>query len=217
MQNKISQKALTIGYTSCTISAKRDKKKENLSEMEKEKIVEYLRGYRETRARANCLREEISLLEKLYERMQTPEKLIEANVLAARPVTVGGRGGMPGDPAAKLAVEAADGGDRLNPYASVLLAAQNELLRAQYRCRVVDAWMEGLCEREKWMVQRHAIERLPFSELPELYEKECGRAYCIDTLKALYKRGIEAICRMSANAGENIFRAEAREESSVIE
>ena len=32
--------------------------------MEKEKIVAILYGYRETRARANCLREEITLLEK---------------------------------------------------------------------------------------------------------------------------------------------------------
>lgn len=166
--------------------------------MEKEKIVEILKDYRETRARASCLREEITLLEKLYERTQTPEKLIEANALAARPATVGGRGGMPGDPAARLAIEAADGGDRLNPYASVLLAAQEELLVAQYRCRLVESWLEGLCEWERWAVQRHAIDRTRFCELPELYEKECGKAYCVDTLKALYKRGIEAICRMSA-------------------
>lgn len=167
-------------------------------EMEKEKIVAILYGYRETRARANCLREEITLLEKLYEKTKEPEKLIEINALAARPAMVGGRGGMPGDPAAKLAIEAADGGDRLNPYASVLLAAQQELLVAQYRCRLVESWLEGLCERERWTVQRHAIDRLPFSELPELYEKECARTYCIDTLKGLYRRGIEAICRMSA-------------------
>ena len=173
-------------------------KGEDFIGMEKEKIVEILKGYRETRARASCLREEITLLEKLYERTQTPEKLIEANALAARPATVGGRGGMPGDPAARLAIEAADGGDRLNPYASVLLAAQEELLVAQYRCRLVESWLEGLCERERWAVQRHAIDRTPFCELPELYVKECGKAYCVDTLKALYKRGIEAICRMSA-------------------
>ena len=78
--------------------------------MEKEKIVAILYGYRETRARANCLREEITLLEKLYEKTKEPEKLIEINALAARPAMVGGRGGMPGDPAAKLAIEAADGG-----------------------------------------------------------------------------------------------------------
>ena len=41
--------------------------------MEKEKIVAILYGYRETRARANNLREEITLLEKLYEKTKEAE------------------------------------------------------------------------------------------------------------------------------------------------
>ncbi len=167
--------------------------------MEKERIKALLRDYRITRARAACLESEIALLRKQFALAQRPEALIRENALAARPAEqCGSRGGMPGDPAARLACAAADGDAALNPYSDALRAAQSELILAQHQCRMVEAWLGGLCEREKWVVERHAIDHLSFGELTERCEREHGRAYCLDTLKTLYRRGIEDIMRMTA-------------------
>lgn len=167
--------------------------------MEKERITALLRDYRITRARAACLESEIALMEKQFALAQRPEALIRANALAARPTeNCGSHGGLPGDPAGRLACAAADGDASLNPYAQALREAKSELLLAQHACRMVEAWLDGLCEREKWVVRRHAVDHLSFGELTERCEQEHGRAYCLDTLKTLYRRGIEAIARMTA-------------------
>lgn len=166
--------------------------------MNRERITYHLHRYRETRARAACLREEIALLKRRAERVQSPEALIALNALPGRSIAGGGSGGLPGDPAAKLACSAADGCAQLNPYEDALRDAQDEYLLAVHDCRIVEAWLDALPARERWVVERHALEKLPFADLPDLYEAQHGRAYCLDTIKTLYRRALESIGRMTA-------------------
>ncbi|HIT69453.1 MAG TPA: hypothetical protein IAC36_06105 [Candidatus Aphodomonas merdavium] len=164
--------------------------------MERKEIVALLTGYRETRARMAYLREEIVRLKRQAERAQQPQALIALNALCAR--QDGPRASTPGDPAARLACAAADGSARLNPYHAALEEAREEYERAARACRLVEAWLDGLPARERWVVERHALERLPMADLPALYEAQHERSYCLDTLKSLYRKALAAIGRMTA-------------------
>lgn len=68
-----------------------------------------------------------------------------------------------------------------------------ERREVERRVRQVDAWLQSLNDKQRWVIERQAIQGDSWRELSAAYRKRFGEFTSKDTLKRLKKRAVERI------------------------
>lgn len=167
--------------------------------MTAERVNEMLHNYREYLGRCKHLEIEIAQAEKALK-----SSIATAREDAAAP---GGQNldGMPhgttvGNPTERIALMFADG--RYPKYIEDIAADLKEL-KEEYRQKsptvvFVEAWLLGLTERERWIIEQQVIDGVTWRELASQHEKLFGEQRTKEGLKKLRARALEKIYRMAS-------------------
>lgn len=167
--------------------------------MTTERVNEMLHCYREYLGRCKHLEAEIAQAEKAL-----ASSIATAREDAAAP---GGQNldGMPrgtavSSPTERIAMMFAEG--RFPKYIEDIVT-DLEKLKAEYQQKsptvvFVDAWLLGLTEHERWIVERQVIDGVTWRELSSQHEKLFGEQRTKEGLKKLRARALEKIYRMAS-------------------
>ncbi|MEA4899563.1 MAG: hypothetical protein VB115_15140 [Christensenellaceae bacterium] len=92
----------------------------------------------------------------------------------------------------KTEIEQSEGDD------ARLQALHRELEEKQFDLQFVSAWMSGLNEKERWLIEQHVIGGLSWRDIVCLHKEKYGREYAKDTLRALKRKALAKIYQMAA-------------------
>lgn len=165
--------------------------------MTRDQVNEYLHAYQENKGRYLYLKEEITRLEMLMHELHCTaegDEAFKGKGLSGMPY-----GGGKSDPTARIAVKLASGDmtDAMRDLYRELRTCCQERDEKQRACRYVEAWIKGLPERERWVIQRQMLDGRYWRELPNLFQKEIGEYYSQEGLKALKKRAMSMVQKMA--------------------
>lgn len=163
-----------------------------------ERVEEMLKSYRAEVGRCGHLQMEIDILKTEIER----DKARLAEDLAgpgAQVITDMPRGTNVGNPTEKIALMLAGGW--LSEEIQEKEAKLGELI-AEYEERhktvaFVEAWLAGLPERERWMIEMQVIDSVIWRDIISQYPQKFGEFKSKDTLKRLRDRALDMIIDMS--------------------
>lgn len=166
--------------------------------MTREKVDEMLKAYRFEVGRCGHLEAEISQLEKaVAQSMATLAEdvtSIKAQQLSGMP-----HGTTVGNPTEKLGIMLASGWvpDDILELRKELQETKLEYEGRRFTVLFVEAWLRGLTERERWIVEHQVIDSEYWKEVARKYKA----AFCEDTskdsLKRLKLRAMEKIYQMA--------------------
>ena len=168
--------------------------------MDRDHVNAMLRDYRDNLGRCGHLRMEIKRNE-----MQIARALESFRKEAAGPsvsrLTDAPRGSVPGDPTAALGLMLA--GDEVpedSPQGREIarLRLENARLAAeldvrQMKVEYVDSWLNGLTDRERWVIEHHIIDREIWYDVMIAFNKRYTDDVSKDRLKRLQTRALERI------------------------
>lgn len=161
--------------------------------MTREHICSLLREYKRNKGKLAHLRVDIKWLESVTGGDFIKDMAYSAQILTDMP-----RGNETSDPTAKIAVSVADNGEKLKRHYAVELermeARKIELLRD---CGYVEAWLEGLPEKERDVIQWHEIDGKTWAEVTGLFDEKYGHKYSGDGMKTIKKRAVSYIFEMT--------------------
>ena len=114
--------------------------------------------------------------------------------------------GMPhgsgvGNPVEKIVLRYADGflPDEIREMVDSYRDMKAELAQGQRVIRYVDAWLEGLAERERWIIIHKVIDsEYSWREVICMYRLQYGEEYSRDALKRIKERAMEKIYSFAA-------------------
>ena len=165
--------------------------------MTPEKVLQMLKEYRECLGRAEYLAH--ALVEKRNERSAIMRTMV-ADEISISPVL----SGMPHssnieDPTSKLAIKLADG---YVPKEVRELDAEIRKLSREVTCKCnaiacVNAWLTGLNDKERWIIEKHVIDGAYWREIAYSYGERFGDMYTRDGLKKIKKAALSKIYRMA--------------------
>lgn len=113
--------------------------------------------------------------------------------------------GMPhgtsvGNPTERIAIILADGytSEGVIELEKQITAYEAELRDKLITVRFVEAWLDGLSEKERWIVHRQVIEGAYWREIVHEYRTKYSEEYTKDGLKRIRDAALEKIHRMAS-------------------
>ena len=153
-----------------------------------------LRNYREYAGRVLHLENHIASLSKTIEELRATA-LADAASPGSQNMDGMPHGTAVGQPTERIAIMFADG---FTPDYIVKLEMELEACRAEYDEKVqtvifVDAWLKGLTEKERWIIEKQVIDAVTWRELIVLYARDFGEPRTKEALKKLRVRTMDKI------------------------
>lgn len=162
--------------------------------MTKDSIDRMFKNYSEYRGRCAHLEVKIAETEKIIERLK--ETLIDDNVRITARID-----GMPplqkgtNDPTGNLGAKVAAGyeSDHIRQAEYDLAAFRQELEQKAVTVKFVDAWLQALDLKERFIIEQKVIGGLSWRQLVFAFKREFGDTYSQDGLKRISKQAREKI------------------------
>lgn len=166
--------------------------------MTNKRVMEMLKAYRFEVGRCGHLQAEIAELQRQYSRLE--HDLTDAMVSpGAQQISDMPRGTTVSNPTERYAMRLVEG---LNDEDLKALNLKIAALEAEYNQRnltvmYVESWLNGLAERERWVVEAQVIDGVFWKDVCSRYrqrfEEDCSK----DTLKRYRDRALEKIYEMA--------------------
>lgn len=157
--------------------------------MTPEKVNTLLREYRANKGRCEHLKAEIGQLEA-----QIPVLLDDIDIAISRIDGIP-HGHAVIDPTGQIASKRADGIEpvEVEDIRQSIARLHRELDEKRFALHYVDAWLIGLSEKERWIVETHIIAGLYWREVVYRYKAEFGEEYAKETLRKIQQRAMNRI------------------------
>lgn len=165
--------------------------------MTRERADAMLAGYREDKARAEYLATEIGALTRLRDGLQS--NIVEAEISITAPMTGMPHGGKISDPTARLGDMLADGitPQSLRDLTDEINQLGNERERRMYNVSCVNAWMDGLTDRERFVAEHKVLGGETWRETIAVYNERYGVVYSKQGLKNVLTGAMLKIYRIA--------------------
>lgn len=166
--------------------------------MRREKVDEMLKAYRFEVGRCGHLKTEIGQLEKAIScataTMDEDIITIQAQQLTGMP-----HGTTVGNPTERLGIMLASGWipNDITEMQDELKKARQEYDQRHANVLFVTAWLNGLPERERWIVEHQVVDGEYWKEVAAKYKTAFLEDYSKDSLKRLKQRAMEKIYKMA--------------------
>lgn len=163
-----------------------------------------LNAYREMCGRLGHLETETRRLKRAYATMKRDltETLAgpRAQVLSDMPKG----GSLPSSQVERAAIKlATENAEELRAINAEIEAVRREIERVRDRISYVDAWLDGLTERERLVIQRRAINGETWEEVGRAYADRFGLELNDDSLMRIRRSAMRHIFRMAADVSKN--------------
>lgn len=166
--------------------------------MTHEKVDELLKAYRFEVGRCGHLETEIAQLQKAIASSQ--ENLAE-DASAVRPQQISDmpHGTTVGRPTERIAIMLASGWipDYLKDMQQELAELQKEYDSRYFTVLFVSSWLNGLAERERWIVEHQVIDGEYWKDVVRKYRDTFCEETSKDSLKRLKKKALDKIYQMA--------------------
>ncbi|MBQ9211103.1 MAG: hypothetical protein IJ153_11020 [Clostridia bacterium] len=168
--------------------------------MTHEQVDAMLAEYRESVGRCGYLEKRIPELAAEIE--QEKARLIQEAAQESPSMEPGmPHGSGVGNPVEKIVLRYADGflPDEIRGMDKELRELRDEYARRQRVIQYVDAWLQGLNEREKWIIIHKVVDvEYSWREVICMYRLQYGEEYSRDALKRIKERALEKIYKFAA-------------------
>ena len=163
-----------------------------------EQVDEMLKGYRAAKGRTAHIDVEIARLQAKR------DATIEADRCELADITGQHYSSMPhgtdcGNPTEDKGIRLL--GMPMSQEARNLTIQIEELLRTREKARItvmfVEAWMQGLTEKERWLIEKQTIDGVSWKEVSWHYTTAFGRSATLDSLKRIRRAAISKIYSMA--------------------
>lgn len=166
--------------------------------MRHEKVDGMLKAYRFDVGRCGHLQTEIARLKKaIVHAMETLAQ--EAASVPSGRISEIPRGTAVGNPTEKTAILLASGwvSDAVREMQKELEALQQEFSERNFTVLFVTSWLQGLTERERWMIEHQVIDGETWRDIGTSFRIAFGEAMSKDSLKRLKWRAMQKVYRMA--------------------
>jgi hypothetical protein len=165
--------------------------------MQRDRIVEMLNNYREHAARCEYLEAQIPELERLAKNLRA--HIVDDEISITQVISDMPRGTAISDPTGRLGMLLASGyiPDDIKKLEQEIQEKKDELKHKSITVVFVNAWLKGLTDRERFIVQKKAIDGAYWSELIYACENEYGIHYSKAGLRKMYAAAIDKICELA--------------------
>lgn len=165
--------------------------------MTPEKVMETLRTYRENLGRCEHLKVEIEQAETALQELQMS---LYVDIASPNTQNLDGmpHGNKVSSPTENIGIMLAAGETprHIADLKADIRAMQEEQHSRQTCVAYVDAWLKGLTDRERWIVQGQIIDAKTWRELIREHETLYGEPRTKEALKRLRAKSFEKICKM---------------------
>lgn len=163
-----------------------------------EQAREMLKNYKAHLGRCKHLELTISYLKREAERLRDGLAADVATNSGAQPDGMP-RGTVVGNPTERLGLMLASGymSDDLREIEAKIGELQSELGQKLITVQFVDAWMQGLPMKQRWMIERQCFDEMTYAQMNPLYRKEFDEPCSRDTLRRLSRDALASIYEMA--------------------
>lgn len=166
--------------------------------MTQEQVNEMLKSYKFAVGRCGHLETELDMLAR---QIKIAKNNRAADLAAVRPqqITDMPHGTQVGNPTEKFGLMLASGWEpeHIKDMQVRYTQLNAELDSCKMVVNFVASWLEGLTERESWIVQQQVIEARFWKDIQMDYRREFDEVCSKDTLKRLRARAMEKIYKMA--------------------
>lgn len=157
-----------------------------------------LHDYREHLGRCRSLEQEIKEIEATLQRLRA-SMVADAAAPGSQNMDGMPRGTAIGNPTERIGGMFADGyvPEYIRELEEELTAKRAEYQRISATVVFVGAWLEGLADRERWIIETQVIDGVPWRRVVAMYREKYGEIRTRDGLKKLRLRALEKIYRMA--------------------
>lgn len=166
--------------------------------MQPEQVLSMLRSYRGCAARITHIRCEIQMEKARLKWLE--ETAVEDMQHVTASLTGMPRSGRIGDQSANIAVKLADGyeTDEVKQTRRRILDLEANARILELTSAFVEAWLSGLTQKERFVIERRTIDGMTWECVAEDYEKEFGVHYSKDTVRRINRAALEKIYRIAS-------------------
>lgn len=166
--------------------------------MTQEQVNEMLKSYKYAVGRCGHLKTELDMLARQIKVAQN-DRAADLAAIKPQQITDMPHGTQVGNPTEKFGLMLASGWEP--EHITELKARHIQLTAELHNCELVvnfvDSWLEGLTERESWIIQQQVIEARFWKDVQMDYRREFDDVCSKDTLKRLRARAMEKIYKMA--------------------
>lgn len=164
--------------------------------MQKEAVIQMLTNYREDLARCQYLEREIPQLERLVDELRST--MIEDSVSITQVISDMPRGTSVSDPTGRLGMLFASGyvPDHIREVEDEIKIKKREMGNKLITVTLVDSALDGLSDREKYVIEKKYIEGAFWRELISSYRDKFDMLYSKSALKKISETAIKKMCRI---------------------
>lgn len=163
-----------------------------------EQAKEMLRNYRASLGRCKHIEVEIERLRREAERIGRDVAADVATNSGAQPDGMP-RGTAVGNPTERMGLMLASGykPDAIVEIEAEIAELEAELGQKRITVRFVEAWMQGLTLKQRWMVEHQFFDGMSYAQMNPLYRKEFGEPCSKYTLRRLSKEALSSVFEMA--------------------
>ena len=109
------------------------------------------------------------------------------------------RGSTVGNPTERLGIMLASGHvpDDLKALRDKIEAMKDEHAEKSVTVRFVEAWLQGLPMKQKWMIERQIFDMMTYAQMSPLYTTAFGEPCSKDSLRRLSKDALTSVYEMA--------------------
>lgn len=165
--------------------------------MERARVDELLKNYHENMARCEYLTARVNELDVM--RARAVRNVVAENVNTVQVLSDMPRGGKTSDPTARLGAILADGiiPDSVADIEAAILEAQAEIRERKRAVSYVNAWLNGLNERERYVIERKILQDEFWRCVVDGFNERFGEIYTKPSVRRIVKHGLEKIYRIA--------------------
>lgn len=166
--------------------------------MTRDKVDELLKRYRFEVGRYAYLDAQAKEIERQINKMRDmliyDVASIQSPVISDMP-----KGTSIGDPTQRVGTLLADGWEpqEIKDLVASLVGISAQRSESKLVVDFVSAWLDGLTERERWMIEKQVIDGEFWSMIIPAFSTTFGEAMSKDTLKRIRNRALEKIYKMA--------------------
>lgn len=166
--------------------------------MTREKVDEMLKAYRFEVGRCGHLETEIAQLKAAIARLMSS---LTEDVSASKSQQISDmpHGSIVGSPTERIAIMLASGWvpDYIKEMQSELVELQEEYDSRHFTVLFVTSWLEGLTDRERWIIEHQVIDGEYWKDIVAKYQDTFSVETSKDSLKRLKQRALDKIYQMA--------------------
>ena len=165
--------------------------------MQPERVDEMLANYREYAARVAYLSEAVKQTERLCASLH--QNVVEDSISITQVISDMPRGTAISDPTGRLGSMLAEGyvPEHIRQAEADLESMKLEIRSKENVVVFVEAWLKGLSDRERFVIEHKVIAGMYWREMIPIYKREFGDEYSKQGLKRIKAKALEKIYRIA--------------------